>query len=106
MGSDRWRALGIGLGDDDRVEPCSEDARPLCKVCGEASVDGAGRGRLARPLEGRQVFAPTTAGAVPCTFIADPSLDQVASVMGCENGTVKAHLWRARQHLPRYMGGG
>lgn len=104
MRSDRWRALGIELSDDDRIEPCSEDARPVCKVRCEAQN---GRSRTRTPsldLWKGVRFCRRQQEAIAHHYIADLSLDQVARVMGCENGTMKAQLGRARQHLARYMG--
>lgn len=46
---------------------------------------------------------PRQQEAVILHYLADLPLDQVATVMGCGNGTVKSHLWRARQQLARYM---
>ncbi|MGH9890696.1 MAG: sigma-70 family RNA polymerase sigma factor [bacterium] len=43
--------------------------------------------------------------AVVLYYLEDLDVDQVAAVMGCKNGTVKAHLWRARQELAHLMGG-
>lgn len=43
--------------------------------------------------------------AVVLYYVGDLDVDQVAAIMGCRNGTVKAHLWRARQELARLMGG-
>lgn len=42
--------------------------------------------------------------AVALHYIGDLPLEQVAKAMGCENGTVKAHLWRARQQLAKLLG--
>jgi RNA polymerase sigma-70 factor (ECF subfamily) len=41
--------------------------------------------------------------AIALHYIADLPQDQVAKAMGCEKGTVKAHLWRARQQLARFL---
>jgi RNA polymerase sigma-70 factor (ECF subfamily) len=43
--------------------------------------------------------------AIALHYVADLPLDQVAQAMGCENGTVKVHLWRARRELARVLGG-
>jgi RNA polymerase sigma-70 factor (ECF subfamily) len=49
-------------------------------------------------------LSPRQQEAVTLHYIADLPLHQVAKVMGCENGTAKAHLWRARQQLARHLG--
>lgn len=41
--------------------------------------------------------------AVILHYVNDLPVELVADVMGCRDGTVKAHLWRARQQLARYM---
>ena len=41
--------------------------------------------------------------AVVLHYLADLPVDQVATVMRCENGTVKAHLWKARQLMAQRM---
>lgn len=43
--------------------------------------------------------------AVVLHYVADMPVSEVASVMGCEEGTVKAHLSRARDALARRLGG-
>jgi RNA polymerase sigma-70 factor, ECF subfamily len=41
--------------------------------------------------------------AVALYYIADLPLEHVARAMGCQTGTVKAHLWRARRQLARNL---
>lgn len=41
--------------------------------------------------------------AVTLHHIADLPVRDVAKVMGCREGTVKAHLFRAREHLARAL---
>jgi RNA polymerase sigma-70 factor, ECF subfamily len=41
--------------------------------------------------------------AVVLFYVAGLSVGEVARVMGCESGTVKAHLFKARRHLAKHM---
>lgn len=43
--------------------------------------------------------------AVVLRYVADLPVSEVASAMGCEAGTVKAHLSKAREALARRLGG-
>ncbi len=39
--------------------------------------------------------------ALALAYVADLPLEQAARVMGCKVGTVKVHMWRARQAIAR-----
>ena len=59
--------------------------------------DNAGFWRAVRTLPPRQ------AHAVALYYLEDLSLQQIATVLGCTEGTVKAHLAKARRGLARRL---
>jgi RNA polymerase sigma-70 factor, ECF subfamily len=59
--------------------------------------DNAGFWRAVRALPPRQ------AQAVALYYLEDLSLQQIATVLGCAEGTVKAHLAKARRTLARRL---
>jgi RNA polymerase sigma-70 factor (ECF subfamily) len=48
-------------------------------------------------------LSPRQQEATVLHYLGDFPLEQVASIMDCEVGTVKAHLWRARRILAKRM---
>ena len=49
-------------------------------------------------------LAPVMREALILVTIEDMSYDEVAAVMGCQIGTVKSRVWRARDQLARALG--
>lgn len=49
-------------------------------------------------------LAPVMREALVLVTIEDLSYDEAAAVMGCQVGTVKSRVWRARDQLTRALG--
>jgi DNA-directed RNA polymerase specialized sigma24 family protein len=60
-------------------------------------ADNADFGRALRALPRRQ------ARAVALFYVEDLSVQQIAAVLGCAEGTVKAHLAKARHSLAKRL---
>lgn len=71
---------------------------PIDRQATETDTDSSIDFRIAlRSLSRRQQEA------VLLYYVADMSVEHVAASLGCRVGTVKTHLWRARQQLARSM---
>jgi RNA polymerase sigma-70 factor, ECF subfamily len=102
IGGESWRigwVMTTALNIVRRARTKRGNASPLAAESIQDNRDGSiDLWRAIRSLPRRQ------REAVALHYIADLPLHQVARVMGCENGTAKAHLWRARQQLARQLG--
>jgi RNA polymerase sigma-70 factor, ECF subfamily len=56
-------------------------------------------------LQAIRALPPRQQEAVVLHYLADMSVAESATAMGCEEGTVKAHLARAREAMARSLGG-
>jgi RNA polymerase sigma-70 factor (sigma-E family) len=80
------------------------EARALARLAGRREpalaplpADNADFGRALRALPRRQ------AQAVALFYVEDLSIQQIAAVLGCAEGTVKAHLAKARHTLAKRL---
>jgi len=94
------RALdrAVSLRDRQRREASLEDARDLADRTASVSrgPEAADRLRLERLLGG---LSPAQRAAVSLYYYEDQSVEQVASILGLPENTVKTHLSRARAAL-------